>query len=130
MSPTAVLDSPRIQLNWTPRNEELVRLGLKHCTTRRTPHGVIGAVFEAGGEEHEIRAIVPCLLSEAAQLYFSLEGESSPTAFLEEWVRCYGLPREHIQRDPPVYVHIFVDYPAWSPTVRARVVDPTGGIDA
>jgi hypothetical protein len=103
--------SERIELSFTPRNEELIRLGLKRATTRHTRHGAIGDTFLAGGREWEILAIVQARLRNAADLFYRLEGEPSATYFLEEWARCYGMAVPELSYRTEVFVHIFGQAP-------------------
>jgi hypothetical protein len=96
-----------IELRFTHRNSELVRLGMKTCTTRRSCHGKVGDSFRVGGERYEIVALLPTNLREAAEVFYRAEGEPSPTYFLEEWARLYGENPDRIDVKQPVHVHLF-----------------------
>jgi hypothetical protein len=103
-----------IELRFTPRNEELIRLGLKRATTRRSEHGEVGSTFLAAGKTWMIRSIVSAELGPAAETFHLLEGEPSADYFLQEWARCYGL--ERVDPDQQVYVHIFAEAPPQEPS--------------
>jgi hypothetical protein len=109
MGAAMVRSGPRaeVELRFTPRNEELVRLGLKTATIRRTQHGQVGDTFRAAGERWEILAIVPTTLGQAAANFFRLEGEISPRETLEWWARAYGISQAQVDVRQPVYVHLF-----------------------
>jgi hypothetical protein len=109
MSAVITFPRPPIEIAFTPRNEELIRVGLKRATTRRSQHGKIGDTFLAAGRSWEIRSVVRMPLWQVSQLFFLLEGEPSPEYFVLEWGRCYGV--EPVQLNQAVYVHIFVEAP-------------------
>jgi hypothetical protein len=105
-SPSVV--SPLIELKFTRRNAELVRLRLKRSTIRRLAHGRIGAEFLLDGERYRIMAIVELPLYRAAEDFFFLEGETSPSAFLADWAGCYGIRVEDLDVYQTVHVHVFL----------------------
>jgi hypothetical protein len=96
-----------VELRFTRRNEELVRLGIKTCTIRRTQHGRVGDTFHVAGERWEIQAILPMTLEAAAAGCFRLEGETSPEEVINWWARAYGISPHSVDRRQPVYVHVF-----------------------
>jgi hypothetical protein len=100
--------APLVELRFTPRNAELVRLRLKRCTVRRSPHGRIGAEFELAGERYRIMAIVATTLERAAKEFFLLSGETGPGSFLIEWAHCYGLRVSQLDLRQTVHVHVFL----------------------
>jgi len=95
-----------IELRFTQENEELLRLGKKHATTRRTRHGRPGDTFRAAGDTWTISAVVPVPLRQAFATVFVIEGFHTPAEMAAAWQRCYQLLH------PPdvtaiVYVHYF-----------------------
>jgi hypothetical protein len=106
-----------IDLPFTRRNAELVRLGTKTCTTRRSIHGQPGDTFESSGEQYEILAVFATRLLDAAAIFHRLEGEPSKEDFLREWEWCYGLPADSAELQQTVYIHFF----SWSPPTSGSV---------
>jgi hypothetical protein len=100
--------SQPVELAFTARNAELVRLRLKRSTVRRSQHGRIGSEFLLAGERFRIMAIVETVLSRAATDFYFLEGETSPGYFLTEWARCYGRRVSQLDLLQTVYVHVFL----------------------
>jgi hypothetical protein len=128
MSALSRLSIPRIDLRFNERNAELVRIGVKHATTRRTAHGSPGGVFEVGAQDYELLAVLPMSFGEAVSRCWRLEGEISRAAFLENWLECYGYEQGAAARPgflaQGVQVHVFCAAPPPFVTASAPASSP------
>lgn len=101
----------RVDLRFTPENEDLLLTGKKRATLRRSRHGKVGDTFEVKGRVFELTSIRPVPLGDALRLYYPMLGMPNTDAAYENLARAYGLLIETLRGSPDfqvVYVHVFI----------------------
>ena len=92
-----------VKMSFNSWSRQKLSEGLKSCTTRKLPMGVLGDTFTVDGAQYEIDIVMVERLGDVAQQFYKEEGATSPHDFYHVWEDIYGV----FDKNQIVITHFF-----------------------
>jgi hypothetical protein len=98
-----------IIMPFTQYSRNMIKAGVKTCTTRKTRYGAVGDTFLVDNVLYRITDVRRISLMRVAKDWFKEEGYLSPELFIEAWKELH--PRIGYTPDRVVFLHQFEKAP-------------------